>query len=292
LQAPADLEFERRFNEVLGIAGAVLPDDNRREEGRATFATTEPLIGWLGEMRALFAYYPMDLSPNGMRLRVVDTSGERIIPGENLDLCLPFRQEDQFLSHGEVRWEEPIGDDRLCGVRLFHGMPRDYKVFFDTGERPVETAKTEPADWWNKLREFLQWVIEDTGFVKRTLVLYLNHLTPLLARLAGVDRSVLELLKRGSLGAMETKILANIESLQELGNRLPAPKAPIAEWREFLVEFRRAIQPEIDTHSLSTLAASPETARYLQSIRLSERKLAMHYNSAVLLVAGVARLEA
>jgi hypothetical protein len=274
--------FREKFAEILRT-GPLLPADERRAEPRVAFPAGVRLIGWLGDMKAAFEYRPVDLSPTGMRLRIWASTPVSLAVGESMDVCLPFRLNEEFLSRCELRWTEPEGDWTLCGVRSVHGAPRDYGVFFDFAAGQVGVA-AHPPEQREKFDEFLRWTLEDAVFAKRALILYFRHLAPVLARLARIDRAASAALAGVGLAGIEERIERNIQTLRALEERV----GTAAERSDFLAEFRRAILPENDETALRALEKSAEAARYLQSIRQAERKLAMHYNSVALLVEGFA----
>ncbi len=270
-----------------GVAPAPAPAnpaaDERRFEERLSFLLDLPLVGWRGEMRSTFEYHPVDVSPRGMRLRVPACRVER---GEQLDLCLPFRFNGEFLSRGTVRWTDSIDGESLHGVTLSHRQDFQYFIAFDFSFGHP-TRCDGPLQNPEKFHEFLYRVLDDAILTKRAMMLYLGHLAPLLARLSRVNRAMLFLLKRTSLDLTEDKIGKNIKLLNELSVQVSSLDSAPAR-QAFLAHFRRAIQPEIDEFALRMLDKSPETGRYLQSIRRSERRLALHYNAGVLLVEGFA----
>lgn len=271
-------------NAVLSPMEPKAGEENRTEI-RFAVSLGVPLLGWTSDMQRIFDYWPLDLSPRGMRLRIEAVEDADAVKQAPLDLCLPFRVEGRVLNRGEVQWVERNPDGLLCGVRLTHAEDIEYPVFFDFAEDG--TIVQQGIKLTGELaKDFLYRIVDDAVFAKRAMILYLGHLTPLLARLARVNRSKLAELKRTSLGLTEDRIVSHIKVLNELSTKIHALDS-LESCRSFLGDFRRTILPEIDEFSLRQLDQSDEAARYLNSIRLSERKLALNYNSAVLLAEGL-----
>ena len=164
---------------------------------------------------------------------------------------------------------------------LSHRPHFQYPITFDlTSGSPVLTggASDEPV----RIRHFLYRCLEEAITTKRAMILYLGHLTPLLARLSRVNGDLLRFLQRTNLEVTEHRIVQNIKILQALIARMPDLGAEGTS--DFLQNLLVAVRPEIDEFALRELDRSPQAARYLLSIREAERKLALHFNAAVLLL--------
>jgi hypothetical protein len=253
----------------------------RREQVRWSFSLGFPLVGWLGDMKTSFQYRPLNVSAGGMQLEVQLPPERSLDVGEHVDLCLPFHVDSEILNHCDLRWVVPRGEKFICGAKLSHRANGDYGVMFDFSSG-ISVAGHSSGKPYEKLTELFRWVLEDAIFVKRAMILYLGHLAPLLARLSNVDRVALTLFKRMSLDRTEQRIRENIATLEELMQGFGELHEDEA-LGEFLRRFRHAIRPEINEFSLRRLLRTPESEVYLRSIRLSDHKLATHYNSLVLL---------
>lgn len=247
-----------------------------------------PLIGWREQMAAVVEYHPVNVSPRGMMVRVPGDNLEWLDIGRTIDLCLPFCFQGEFLDAGLVRWCRVFDGRCELGLALTHDQKHRYPVAFDfTSGKPIILGEVNAKEHW---AEFLYRVIDDSVACKRTMLLYLGHLTPLLARVSRLDKSALRILKRTSLEVTEDKVVTNIKVLHSLRAKIPFLGGAL-ERREFLTHFRQAILPEVDEFSFRGLDRSQDAAAYLRSIRLAERRLALHYNAGVLLAEGFAGSE-
>ncbi|MDD5199284.1 MAG: hypothetical protein PHC88_05720 [Terrimicrobiaceae bacterium] len=286
-------EESREHDPVMTLlAHSVEPPLTKERRGRERwrFSAGSPLVGWLGDMKTSFEYRPLDVSAGGMQMEVRMPPERGIEAGEHLDLCLPFRIDSEVLNHCDLRWVVPREDGFICGVKLSNRGSGDYGVMFDFSSG-LSVAAHSSGRPYRELTELFRWVLDDAIFVKRAMILYLGHLAPLLARLSKVDRVALSLFKRMSLDHTERRIRENIATIEELIQSFGALNGN-ERLGEFLLRFRSAIRPEINEFSLRRLLRTPESAGYLRSIRLSDRKLATHYNSLVLLAEEFVRPDA
>lgn len=254
-----------------------------RRENRIDVLFALPFVGWRGDMKKLMEYRPHDVSPSGMRLEIDQVD---VAHGEVLDLCLPFLLGKNLLGAATVVRSEARPGGCECGVVLSHRPHAKYPVLFDfSSGAPVLAGadRHDPAS----LRAFLQRILKDAILTKRSMIVYFNHLVPLLARLMKVDRQTLDVLRHTGIRRTEENVGRNIAVLEDL-ETLAGVAESEEDRRRFLRRLGGAIRPEVDEFALRVLDQSPEIAHGLRSIRHAERKLALHYNSAVLLMEGFA----
>lgn len=246
------------------------------------FTGGHSLIGFTGDWTQVFLYTPLNASGYGASIR-----SEGVSPppneGDLLNLCLPFHLNDEFLDQCAVRWVSGNSSSWQCGGALVNRTPLRYPLFLDF----VHGVPLLGGEEMSKLDalEHVQYLLRDACFTKRAIQIYFSHMMPFFSRSANEGRGGHLHYEQHLYQHMEAQIGVNLRRLEVLLDKAMACATDLQRIKDpgFIQEYRTAVFSEISAEPLKQSFEATVVNRYLHSIRLTEHKLALNYNTFLLI---------
>jgi len=255
----------------------------RNRERYPLLSGGHPFLGFSEKWQRIFLYRPRDISIGGASLESYGASDWHPSQGAKLNLCLPFHLGDDYLDQCEVRWVKNEPGKWVCGGPLVNRTPLRYPIYLESVQA-VPVLKGREFNNENAL-EVVEYLLEDAWFTKRAILIYFRHLAPMFSRTAKQGRRGHQNISDKIFAAVEKRIERNIRALETLRMSVKAagPQAnKICRRANFIDLLRGAVLSEIDASPLEASFEAGIVNRYLHSIRVSEHKLALNYNTFLL----------
>lgn len=257
---------------------------DKRAEIRMDFESILlPFFGSRLSDQAGFEYILQDISGNGLRIALPKwiVSREHLKTDERINLHLPFRFDNRCYTEGKIVWSR--WDDAVQGMT--HGVLMDgpravnYPVYVHLGGDTIHVEFSEPFE------HLLKNLIKDAVFLKKGILVYLDHLIPYFSRLGGRSREEYDELKSVLLLDMRRHVVTNLEQLTSLYDQLKAGDSDTKTFFQFLnlETFREAVRSEVFSDVLITAMEADTVTPYLDAIKTLEQKQYSNYNTLVML---------
>ncbi len=247
------------------------------------FTGGHPFLGFSGDWSVVFPYLPRDVSNYGASLRSFSQDGFTPSEGDKLNLCLPFRMNEEFLDQCLVRWVRKEEEGWTCGGPLTHRAPLRYPFFLDSVHAvPLLNGKNFTAEAALKL---IADLLRDAWLGKRCIAIYFQHIAPFFTRSAKRGFNKHKELEARLFRNIAQQIEQNISALEDLRGQLNLANKPsvLCQSEAFIRTYRSSILSEILLEPLTASFSAEIINRYLHSIRVCEHKLALNYNTFLLL---------
>lgn len=264
-------------NGACGVRG----EESRRSHPRFPLLTGGvPFLGFSEDWHHAFLYLPRDVSENGAGIQSSRSPAFQPRAGDRLNLCLPFRFDSTFYDRCELRWVEQSGAGWSGGGLLCHRTALVYPLYLDTVCGVPLLG--EPAGQARSSLETLRFLVREALFTKRAIQIYFRHLVPFFSRVSGTDPEREAPVSAAMLGSIERSIAHNVCVIGELLEQTTRADFNLSHRDSFLHRYREAIVSEVSVNLMKHVFPAPIVPAYIRSIRLSEHKLGLNYNTAVL----------
>jgi len=256
---------------------------NRKRERYPLLSGGHPFLGFSENWKRIFLYRPRDISIGGASLESCGASDWHPPKGCKLNLCLPFHLGDDYLDQCEVRWLNNKAGKWICGGPLVNRTPLRYPIYLESVQA---IPMLDGRQFSNETAlDVIHYLLEDAWFTKRAILIYFRHLAPLFSRTSKQGLHGHHKMSAQIFDAVEMRIQRNIRALETLRMSVKAagPNAnKICRRSNFIDLLRGAVLSEIEAGPLEASFEAGIVNRYLHSIRVSEHKLALNYNTFLL----------
>lgn len=271
-----------RFDAAAQMTG----EANERRESRRTVIglELEDWLGSVGDHGGNFNYRLLDVSPTGARIAVPREApgAGALMHGASVHLHLPFRHGSEYHDVGVVARCIDTDDFVERGVRFAARTPLKYPVYLLLANN-LQGADIV-VDEADRNAVFAR-VVKDAYFLKRGILIYLDHLIPLFTRAAIVRKRLRQDEAREHFAETRAAIAGSIDVLEEFQKLSSSPGFDFhqagAEWD--WARLRRAVSIDFLVEEFAGRYRTREVRPYLHSIRLLDHRLYTNFNTLLAL---------
>lgn len=264
---------------------AVSPSEKRTEDRQLLEMPLLPFLGSREEDYQPFQYVILDISQNGVRIAIPSwvRSREKLYRGDRINLHLPYKFKGQSRNQGSVAWQawDSDADAQICGVALDRSFPETYPVFIslDTQKLVISLESFESK------ADLLHFVLKDLGFLKRGMLIYLDHLSAYFARVFEYSSADYKLFRNLVIKDMKARMQKDYDHLSALYSRTISAHRENRDALELLdfEELRESVESTIYIDLFSSVLSTETINLFLVSLKTLEKKSYNNYNTLVML---------
>jgi hypothetical protein len=267
--------------EQTETAQAVL--DSKRGAERLTLSLgSARMLGSISRPNLSFEYILTDVSATGSGILIPPDGPEPDIfqKGALIHMHLPFRFGEKFRDVGEIVRSHQRPEGFFFGVNLVGRVPLQYPVFLEYNQSESGARfQTTTADYSRLFRK----VLKDAYFLKRGILIYLDHLIPVFGRSAHVRRRFSA--TEAGQHFKETRVVLD-RSLGELEKYLEKANTPDFDAKNLPPDWdwdvlRKSVTVDFVLENMASKFKTREAYPYLRSIRLLDHRLYTNFNSLI-----------
>lgn len=248
-------------------------------------STVLPFIGSRESDHQPFQYLLQDVSAGGVKIAIPTwlASREHLPRGERVAFHLPFVLGGAVMDAGVVSWErwDQEQESQLLGLSLDRAAAPAYPILLTVNEDGL-ALDLAGLDLPGGL---LAAVLKDCMLLKRGILIYLKHMAAYFSRVSDLSREDYAEFRSLVLDEVRDRVAVNAAWFEALIGRLGQEGGVRDEHVQELdlEELRLAAEPEIYADLLAQALQSDVVRRYLDAIKLLERKVYANYNAMTLL---------
>lgn len=262
------------------------PFSEMRSSNRLDISSTVlPFIGSRESDHQPFQYLLQDVSAGGVKIAIPTwlASREHLPRGERVAFHLPFVIGGAVMDAGVVSWErwDSEQESQLLGLSLDRAAAPAYPILLTVNEDGL----TLDLAGLNLPGGMLAAVLKDCMLLKRGILIYLKHMAAYFSRVSDLSQEDYAEFRALILDEVRDRAAANAAWFQAMLDRLGQDGGVRDEQVQELdlEELRQAAEPEIYADLLAQALQSDVVRRYLDAIKLLERKVYADYNALTML---------
>jgi len=227
----------------------------------------------------------MDISLHGAGILIPQWVIKRqILKKDDLvDFHLPFLFNGETFNQGTVAWvkNEKESGGITCGVKIETRAPLYYPVFVSFDNKSINVDMTE----FKTSENLLTRILKDTILLKKGILIYLNHIKPMLPRITQLDGNNLNNLRNFLFDDVKKRADKNIRLLSDYLEKVAKDTCSSYNIQKFmdLEELRDIMEPELESAVWQNAFEQKTMLQYIQAIVTLEKKVFYNYNTLVML---------
>jgi hypothetical protein len=248
-------------------------------------STVLPFIGSRESDHQPFQYLLQDISAGGVKIAIPAwlASREHLPRGERVAFHLPFLMGGAVMDEGVVSWErwDQEQESQLVGLSLDRVAAPAYPILLTVSQDglALDLAGLDLPGG------MLAAVLKDCMLLKRGILIYLKHMAAFFSRVSDLSREDYAEFRALVLDEVRDRVASNASWFEALLGRLDQDGGIRDEQVQELdlEELRQVAEPEIYADLLAQALQSDVVRRYLDAIKLLERKVYANYNALTML---------
>jgi len=188
-----------------------------------------------------------------------------------------------LLESGQVAWEkwDTQQESQIVGAFLDHAAQAHYPVVITLSS----SRFTIDLGGFESSGSIFCRVLKDSLFLKRGILIYLDHLGAYFSRLGAFEKKEYEFFREALLNDVRNQVQANATRLEQWYSDCLTQEPPnddaIGELD--LEELREAMEPELYLDLFESALGVGDAKTYLVAIKELEKRLFYNYNTLVML---------